>query len=199
MSESITELNERNQTEQAIQHHWRGLFALAIISLLAGVATLISPHNASITVERTVGIGVLLSAVPLALMFIQAGSTGQKVITVSGCILAIATGCFLLFSPEGGVAFIAVAMAIYFLVHGIFKVVMSFKIASFSDQGFATLSGLLSVAAAAIIFKFLQDTNNNFGALAVGISLIFTGIAWIRLVHRYRHEKIERNLVIQEK
>lgn len=157
---------------------------LGLVSIIAGAYALVSPLHGSLTLERGVAIAALGSLIPLGGMFINSKDSGEKFLAGVGALLAMAIGSFLLMWPEAGVALIGIVIGAWFLIHGLFKIVMSFKLESDVDRGFAILTGSINLIAALMIAKFFEDGNYLTGALAAGLGLVFSGIVWLRMARQ---------------
>jgi uncharacterized membrane protein HdeD (DUF308 family) len=184
MTDSSTDT--KTGTKTTLRHHWKALLLFGLITIGAGIGCLISPNQASIAVDQVIGIALILTAIPLGVIVARSSGQGHRIATGAGLVATVLIGAFLLLRPESGVVVIAIAIAAWFVIHGTYKIVLSFRMEDTLDRGLMSLGGFLNLMAAVIIFKFSEDTTNNHEALAAGVGLIFSGVVWLRLALRYR-------------
>ena len=90
--------------------------------------------------------------------------------------------CFLLLSrPIQGALTLTILLTIMFFLEGIFKIFMAASLRQYINWGWVLLSGILSLAMAAIIYSGWPGTATWLIGLLVGINMLFFGYSLIIL------------------
>jgi uncharacterized membrane protein HdeD (DUF308 family) len=106
---------------------------------------------------------------------LKAGSFGAGLFAFLGGLLALAAGLVLLFRPGAGLAFVTWMLAVYFLVDGITRVSLGFRMKGEPGSGWEVLGGVVSVILGILVYvKWPLSGAWAIGTL-VGIHLIVSG------------------------
>ena len=96
-------------------------------------------------------------------------------------LLAIVVGFLLLAKPVQGVLTLTILLTIMFFLEGLFKIFMAASLRQYVNWGWLLLSGILSLAMAAIIYSGWPGTALWVIGLLVGINMLFFGYSLIIL------------------
>jgi len=151
------------------------LITLGALELIVGIVAIGSPLVTGVAIAFMIGsIFALAGIVRMASAF-KAGSFGVGLFAFLGGLLALAAGLVMLFRPGAGMAFITWMLAIYFVVDGIARIVVGFKMKGAPGSGWETFGGLVSVVLGVLIYvKWPLSGAWAIGTL-VGIHLIVSG------------------------
>lgn len=157
----------------------RFMAIVGAVALMLGIAAVIVPQVFSVAIELLVGIAFLGSGVA---EFIRAISNRNQAgwvwAMVAGAICA-ALGLVLLLSPFAGLAVLTAILAVAFAAKGLIAITYSLSVRPLSNWGWLTMSGIASIAVAALIgFGWPTSTLWALGLLA-GIELIAFGLSLV--------------------
>lgn len=165
----------------AIAKHWGWFLALGIVFLLAGAAAIAFPLLS--TIAAKVALGYIFLAIGI-LMVIHAFSItrwgGVLLNVLIGLLYAIAGG-YLAFFPFTGIITLTLMLAALFLAEGILQVVLAIRLRKHSGWFWVLLSGIIAIAAGALIALELPDSATWAIGLLAGINMLSTGFSFIVL------------------
>jgi uncharacterized membrane protein HdeD (DUF308 family) len=151
------------------------LIALGVLELLIGVVAIGSPLVTGVAIAFMIGSILVLAGISRMVSAFRAGSFGAGLFALLGGLLALAAGLVMLFRPGAGMAFITWMLAIYFVVDGVARIVVGFKMKGAPGSGWETFGGLVSVVLGVLIYvKWPLSGAWAIGTL-VGIHLIVSG------------------------
>ena len=145
------------------------------IALALGILALSSPFYAGIAVTLVLGANLLIGGLLQAFAAFRA----QRWIGTLGLMLvaavSILAGLYIFAHPWIGLTTLTLVCIVAMFVVGIAKLVWSFRIPSGAGRGLLALSGVLSIAVAAMLYtSYPFSAAWAFGVL-VGINLIVEG------------------------
>ncbi|MDQ0390233.1 HdeD family acid-resistance protein [Labrys monachus] len=169
---------------ETLQQSWRWFLVIGLISVVGGLFALIHPGIASLAVVYWVGwLFLVLGAVQLIQAMTVKAWGGFFEAAVLG-VLALLLGVSILLDPISGAISLTALIGVLFLIYGIVKVMIAFRIRRSVSWIWMLLSGLVSILLAVMIFtNFPWSALSLLGILlgvellANGLALIFTGLA----------------------
>src|SRR5262245_9608823 len=178
----------REQVEDAvaraqaqIAEHWVWYLVLGIVLLLAGCAAIAFPHVSTIAAKIALGWIFLVSGIVTILHAFSAGEWRGFLLNLLIGILYAAVGAYLAFLPLAGILTLTALVAALFLADGVLEVIMAFRIRSHRGWGWVLVSGLVAIAAGALIALQLPTSATWVLGVLVGIKMIFAGWSFIAL------------------
>jgi len=154
---------------------WFWWMILGILFVLGGVFALLNPLAATFSAEQVISWIFLAAGILTFGAVFHAIGWGQRIWTLLLSLAYIWLGLSLLFKPLEGVLTLTLLVAALFLISGVAKVIFAFLARHSGYFWPALLSGLVSVALAAmVIFNFPQSAAVLMGLL-LAIELIVTG------------------------
>lgn len=150
---------------------------MAAISIIGGIYALANPVLASGVATIFVGWAFIALGIVQVITGFRAESTGAKIWTILLGALAVYLGITLLGHPLKGMMALTTMLAILFFVGGVAKIVLSFAL---EDRRFfwaVLISGIASVALAAIIFANWPVSAVSALGILLGVELISDGIS----------------------
>src|SRR4051812_8465901 len=163
------------------------VMALGLLCAVAGVIVLAKPADSLATLAVIVGIFMLVDGIIEIALSLSRKTEGRGLVALVGVLNAV-VGVALIRHPIGGVAAIALFIAIWLIAVGVVRFVAAFEDSERRMWNIA-VAGIEVLAGIAI----LVDPNIGFATLAllVGLAFIFRGVAFFLLgwaLHAAGHE-----------
>jgi uncharacterized membrane protein HdeD (DUF308 family) len=169
------------RAEAQIAQHWVWYLFLGIVSVLAGFAAIAFPHVSTIAAKIALGWIFLVSGIVAILHAFSAGEWRGFFLNLLIGILYAAVGAYLAFLPLAGILTLTVLVAALFLADGVLELIMAFRIRPHRGWGWVLVSGLVAIAAGALIALQLPSSAAWVLGVLVGIKMIFAGWSFIAL------------------
>jgi uncharacterized membrane protein HdeD (DUF308 family) len=151
------------------------LIMLGALELFVGIIAIGSPLVTGVAVAFMIGSMLVLAGIARMVSALKAGSFGTGLFAFLGGLLALAAGLVLLFRPGAGLAFVTWMLAIYFVVDGIARMLLGFRMKGEPGSGWEWFGGVVSVVLGVLIYaKWPLSGAWAIGTL-VGIHLIVSG------------------------
>ena len=168
----------------ALPFGWKGMLGFGILTLLGGIAAILAPFLASLTVAAfAAATFVILGAATLWMAF-----KGDEMVVphrlMNGAIgaLMIVFGVLLFANPLAGLLSLTILVAAFFVAEGAMRVWLGIKSRGARDgAGWLIAGGAISILLGVMVFLGLPATSIFVLGLFLGIDLLGTGIAMIAL------------------
>jgi uncharacterized membrane protein HdeD (DUF308 family) len=165
---------------EALRGNWLWFVILGILLIVLGFAVLGYPVVASVAVEMTIGVLLVIAGVGEAIgSFWVRQWSGFFLHLLSG-VLSVVVGVLFLAKPGGGLVALTLLVASFFLVSGTFKIVAAVGY-RFAHWGWPLLSGIIDLVLGILILADWPASALWVLGLFLGINLIFRGVNWIGL------------------
>lgn len=155
------------------------LFVEGLAFLILGILALILPWF--FTMAFTIVLGWILIAagvftgIRMAMRYKEPGFASSLAAT----IILLAAGIFLIIWPVTATDVITLILSIFFFLEGLFKIFLAMRLRKLGNATWVLVSGLASLALAAIIWIGWPESAHWFIGLLIGINFIFFGLAQI--------------------
>jgi uncharacterized membrane protein HdeD (DUF308 family) len=162
-----------------MRSHWKAFLVEGILLLLLGLAAIVAPPLATLTVELTVGWVILFSGIAgLIATFRTRGTPGFGWALLSA-VIGITTGIVLLIWPLSGVLTLTLIVSAFLTIEGVASIMyaLAHRRERTPRWGLVLLSGITDLVLSAIIFWGFPATAGWVLGLIVGINLMFGGTA----------------------
>jgi len=180
MALETTQVGEQSLEARALEKGWGWLLALGIVFIILGIIALGSPYVLTLAVDLMLGWILIVCGIISIVSAFFSGNWGKfLLILLSGVIFVIA-GILLLANPLKGVLTLALILAAFLLVEGIFKIVYAFQMKSTQNWGWVLVSGIISLILAMLIWAQWPASIVIIGLL-VGFYILFSGISMVML------------------
>jgi uncharacterized membrane protein HdeD (DUF308 family) len=162
---------------EAIDRGWGWGVTMGILMIILGALAIIYPAMTSVGVTYLLG-AVLVGAGIVQLVY-AFGVRGWKgffwhvLIAITYGVI----GVLLLTYPLGGLVTLTFLLALYFLISGVFKVIVSLTSRDVSGWGWVLTSGIASLVLGALVWTSWPVDSLWFVGLLVGIDLVFAGFS----------------------
>jgi uncharacterized membrane protein HdeD (DUF308 family) len=167
----------------ALHQHWKLYLIEGIVLVVLGVAAILLPPLATLTVTLIFGWLFLLSGIlGLITTFWMRQAPGFWWSLVSAA-LGIVVGAWLLAAPVAGAVSLTLLLIVFFIIEGVASIMFALdhKRELTGQWGWMLASGIVDLVLATMIFAGLPSTAAWAIGLLVGINLVFGGAALITM------------------
>jgi uncharacterized membrane protein HdeD (DUF308 family) len=181
--------NLRQALVTSLRSNWKLFLAEGIILVILGVAAILVPPVATLTVALIIGWVLLFSGIAgLFTTFSMRPMPGFWWSLLSAAI-GIAAGLVLLFSPAEGAITLTVVLVAFFVVEGIASIMFAVDHRNELPGTWIAmlLSGIVDLVLGGLIFLGLPSSAAWAIGLLVGINMIFGGFALIAMALQARN------------
>src|ERR1700743_1932971 len=173
--------NLQSRMSAAVREHWKAFLFEGILLVILGLAAIIGPPRASLTVTIFLGWRCLISGIAgLALTFWARQMPGFWWSLISAA-LAVGAGIVLLARPVQGTLTLTIVVGAYFLAEGVTTIMYALEHRRELSERWSWLlaAGLMDILIAGIIIAGLPGSATWAVGLLVGIYLLFGGASLI--------------------
>jgi uncharacterized membrane protein HdeD (DUF308 family) len=164
--------------------HWSS--TLGIVLIVAGILAIILPVIAGVALTALLGWVLLLAGVAhLVYAWGARGAAGSGVWQGVIGLLYLLVALYLIFHPARGLVTLTLLLAIYFVVEGVFALILFFRLRRTHRAGVFLWDGLITLLLGLIIWAHWPLSSAWAIGTIVGISLLMSGIARLRF-HPHR-------------
>ena len=158
---------------------WPGLLLTGIFTMALGVAAIILPFMAVLTIQAILAVVLILTGIMHIIhAFGHRNDKGLAWRLLTGGLYAL-VGVLLVSFPLQGAFTLTLLLAVLFMFSGAFKIALSVHLKPAPSWGWLLFNGILSLLLGLIIWMGLPETARWAIGLLVGIELIFTGWAMV--------------------
>ncbi|MDX1694034.1 MAG: HdeD family acid-resistance protein [Ketobacteraceae bacterium] len=172
--------NERTieivETELGMSSGW--LIGTGIVTLIVGLAAIILPQIATMTVNIVIGALLIAFGIVAGVNAFRMRHTAHVALRAVGAILYTVAGVALLFFPAAGVVSLTILVGAFLVIAGVDKISFGFAIKPAHNWGWLAFSGLIDLLLAFLIFFLLPQSASWIIGLMVGVSMLFNGL-WL--------------------
>jgi uncharacterized membrane protein HdeD (DUF308 family) len=168
----------------------RGWFLVLGIALV-GLGVLALGDTIVVTLVSVVFLGWLLivSAIFQAVHWLQ-GHEERHFLDLLGFVFDFIIGLILLSNPASGALAITLVLAAFFMVGGLMRVFGAWS-SEAPHRAWAILDGAVSALLGILLWVHWPSSALWFVGFAIGVGLIFRGLAWIMLASWLRHRSLQ--------
>ena len=154
--------------------HWSS--TLGIVLIVAGILAILLPVIAGVAVTAILGWVLLLAAVAHLVFAWGARSTGSGIWQGVIGLVYLFVAFYLIFHPARALVTLTLFLAIYFIVEGIFTLVLFFRLRKTHHAGWFLWDGLITLFLGLLIWAHWPLSSAWAIGTIVGISLLMSGI-----------------------
>lgn len=169
----------RMELASSLQAHWKLYLFEGIVLILLGIAAILIPQIATLTVVLFIGWLLLFSGIAGLFTTFSIRPMPGFWWSLFSALIGIAAGFVLLFWPLSGVISLTLVLIAFFILEGIASILFALEHrAELPGSWWAMLlSGIVDLVLAGLIFFGLPSSAGWAIGLLVGINLIFGGCA----------------------
>jgi len=166
---------------EAVRRRSGWFLALGILMIVLGIVAIGAPFASGIAVDLLIGWLLVISGVAHAFhAFKSSGWRGVLVQFLCG-LLYLGVGIMMIVNPIGGLLALTVTVLAYFIVSGIFKIIIAIRSEHLPQRGWVTVSGILSLVLAIYVGSQFPASALWVIGLMVGIEMMFSGWAFVMI------------------
>ena len=165
----------------SIKANATGMTLLGIAMLILGALALSAPLWTGVAVALMVGCLVLAAGIAQCAFSFQAGSFSQTLLGLLLGLLTAICGVVMIAHPLLQLSFLTLAMAVYFVMAGIFEAISALRVRPLRGWGWILVGGLLSVLLGGLIWTQWPLSGEWAIGVLVGIKVMFLGATMITL------------------
>jgi uncharacterized membrane protein HdeD (DUF308 family) len=162
------------------------LMLTGIVLIVFGVIAIATPAVAGTAVVMVIGTVLLITGVVQFVQGLRAESWSSRLLPlIQGAIAAIC-GLGLLGEPWIGMKLIALLLAIFFVMEGIWKIIASFSYRPASGWLLILASGVIALVLGLLIWRQWPVSGLWAVGILVGVDLLMTGVSMVALAASVR-------------
>jgi len=166
-----------NERQSAIEHlHWLGIALIAL-----GVASVLAPVVAGSALVMVIGFILLIAGTMPIVRELKAEASKEKTMGLTLGIITALAGIAIIGHPLFGLAFLTLLLVGYFVVEGVWKIVVSFQYMPATGWKWLLASGVLSLVLGLLIWSQWPVSGLWAVGVLVGVNLLGTGLALVTL------------------
>lgn len=151
------------------------------IFVILGILAIIAPIASTIATEIIVGWLLILGGCIQSYRSFKERENKGFYLSLISSILYIGIGIIFLLFPVLGIITLTLILIFFFLLEGIMKIILAFKVKPLYNWAWVLLSGIVSVIMGIIIWSGWPGTASWVLGLLIGINMLFLGSTLIAL------------------
>lgn len=163
-----------------IRSSWGWFLALGIVLMIFGAICVVGNITATFATVLVFGWLLLLSGIVALVHAFRVRTWSGFFLYLLSAVLRGFTGYLLLRYPVAGAVSLTLILASFFIVGGLFRAIGS-AVLKFPRWGWATFSGIVSVALGIMLLAQMPVSSIWFIGFAIGIDMIFDGASLVGL------------------
>ena len=172
-----------------VSERWGWFMALGILLILLGMVAIGAPFASGVAVNLLVGWLLVISGVAHGIHAFKAtGWRGGLVQFLCG-LLYLGVGAMMITNPIAGLLALTVTVLVYFIVSGIFKIILAVRVETLPQRAWVTISGILSMVLAIYVGSQFPTSALWVIGMLFGIEMIFSGWSFVMIAVAARQGK----------
>ena len=151
------------------------IFFLGLSLMILGVLAVITPFIAGSMVVIILGIIIVLAGIS---SIVNSSKSNEKIYLIVLGLIKIICGVLIISHPILGLAFLTLLLAFYFIIEGVWKIIMSIQYRNYSIWVWLFLTGIISLLLGVMIWMQWPGSSLWIIGFLLGINLIFTGLTF---------------------
>lgn len=169
------------ELSEATKSGSRSATFLGIIVVILGMLAMGMPFLTGIAIAISIGIILLATGVAQLVFAFSSHSFGSGAMRFAFGLLAAICGLSMITQPGAGLATITLMLAIWFVVDGIWSLILAFQWRPQKGWGWMVFNGALGMVLGIMIYRQFPTSATWLVGLLVGIRLLFAGWTMILL------------------
>jgi uncharacterized membrane protein HdeD (DUF308 family) len=162
------------------------LTLMGVLLIILGIIAIATPAVAGKTVVMVIGVVLLVGGVVQIVSGLRSEGWSGKLPPVILGVIAALCGLGLLGEPWIGMKFIALLLAIFFVLEGIWKIIASFSYRPASGWLLMLASGVIALVLGLLIWRQWPLSGLWAIGVLVGVDLLMTGTSMVVLASTVR-------------
>ncbi len=171
---------------EEIRRSWGWFLALGVLLTILGIACVTFDVTATFATILVFGWLLFIGGIFALVQALFAGTWSGFFLYLLSALFRGVTGYLLIRYPLIGAESLTLVLASFLIVGGLFRAI-GFAIAKFPRWGWAVFSGVVSVALGVMLLAQIPISGIWFIGFAIGVDLIFDGLAVIGFATAIHH------------
>ncbi|EMA36430.1 HdeD family acid-resistance protein [Halococcus hamelinensis] len=172
---------ESNQEDASLATSWRVLAGVGALIAVLGLIAIVSPFVTGVALSVILGVLLVVGGVGHGVHAVSARGWRGFVWEALLAALYVVGGVALFVNPVVGLLTLTLVLAAFFVAEGVVGVVLGLRVRPAAGWGWMLTSGLVGVAAGAVVWLGWPTTALWAVGLVFGIRLLATGGAMVML------------------
>jgi len=168
-----------NPLPEAAKTGGKRMTTLGIIAIILGMFAMLAPGLTGLSVAILIGFFVLAGGIVRIIWAFQEDSLGKGVLMFAIGGLTLLCGIVLIAHPLFASGVLAILLAIYFIIDGIFEIIAGIQVHPRTGWGWMLFGGIVSVWLGIIIWKQFPLSGMWAIGILLGIKLFFVGLIMV--------------------
>jgi uncharacterized membrane protein HdeD (DUF308 family) len=166
---------------KAVSDRWGWFMALGILLIVLGTVAIGAPFASGVAINLLIGWLLVISGVAHGIHAFRAtGWRGGLVQFLCG-LLYLGVGVMMIVNPVAGLLALTMTVLVYFIVSGIFKIILAIRVETLPQRGWVTTSGILSLVLAIYVGSQFPTSALWVIGMLVGIEMLFSGWSFVMM------------------
>ncbi|WP_394173744.1 HdeD family acid-resistance protein [Thalassotalea litorea] len=163
----------------AIEDTSRIGMAVGILIVILGILAMVAPMIAGMSISVMVGLILLFAGIVQIVFAFKAQSFGSGLLKFLFGGISLLGGLFMMVMPAMGLMTLTIVLLAYFIVEGIFTIIIAFQYKPQRGWGWMLFSGIITLVLAWMIWKSWPVSGAWAVGILVGVRLLFSGFSII--------------------
>ena len=173
---------------KAVSERWGWFMGLGILMIVLGAVAIGAPLASGIAVNLLIGWLLVISGVAHGIHAFKATGWRGGLVQILCGLLYLGVGVMMIINPIAGLLALTMTVLVYFIVSGVFKIVLAIRVETLPQRGWVTVSGVLSLVLAIYVGSQFPSSALWVIGLLVGIEMMFSGWSFVMLALAARRE-----------
>jgi uncharacterized membrane protein HdeD (DUF308 family) len=171
---------------EVVRGRWGWFMALGILLIVLGMIAIGGPLASGIAVSLLVGWLLVISGVAHGIHAFQSSGWRGGLIQFLCGLLYLGVGVMMIRNPIAGLLALTVTVLVYFVVSGMFKIILAARVENLPQRGWVTVSGILSLVLAIYLGSQFPTSALWVIGMLFGIEMIFSGWSFVMIAQAAR-------------
>jgi len=181
LAENVVDLDMK-----VVRERWGWFMALGILLIVLGMIAIGGPLASGVAVSLLIGWLLVISGVAHGIHAFQSTGWRGGLVQILCGLLYLGVGVMMIRNPISGLLALTVTVLVYFVVSGIFKIILAIRVEHLPQRGWVTVSGIMSLVLAIYIGSQFPTSAMWVIGMLFGIEMIFSGWSFVMIAQAAR-------------
>ncbi len=181
LAEKVVDLDMK-----VVRDRWGWFMALGILLIVLGMIAIGGPLASGVAVSLLIGWLLVISGVAHGIHAFQSSGWRGGLVQILCGLLYLGVGVMMIRNPITGLLALTVTVLVYFVVSGIFKIILAIRVEHLPQRGWVTVSGIMSLVLAIYIGSQFPTSALWVIGMLFGIEMIFSGWSFVMIAQAAR-------------
>jgi uncharacterized membrane protein HdeD (DUF308 family) len=167
--------------QETIAQHWGWFIALGVALVLLGMTAVIFPLVSTLAAEQFFGWLLLFGGLIQCVHSYRTKTWAGFALELAIGLLYLAGGFILISNPMSGIVTLTLLLIVLFVIDGILRSMLAFKLRPARGWGWVLMSGIVSLIVGGLIWAEFPSSALWAIGLLVGLNLMFSGLSFLSL------------------